>query len=54
MELFSWLPSSLTHFQDIIDLFINQFSFHMDIDIGLQDLNGLKQARGEVFAKFLQ
>jgi hypothetical protein len=54
MEWFSWLPSDLTHSQDIVDLFINHFSFNMDMDVSLQELNGLKQARGEVFAKFLQ
>jgi hypothetical protein len=54
MEWFSRLPSSLTQFQDIVDLFINHFPFNMDMDVSLQDLNGLKQACGEVFAKFLQ
>jgi hypothetical protein len=54
MEWFSRLPSGLIDFQDIVDLFINHFSFNMDMDVSLQELNGLKQARGETFAKFLQ
>jgi hypothetical protein len=54
MEWFSRLPSGLTQFQDIVDLFINHFSLNMDMDVSLQELNGLKQARGETFAKFLQ
>lgn len=54
MEWFSQLPSSLTHFQDILDLFINHFSFNMDMDTSLQELKGLKQAQVEVFSKFLK
>lgn len=42
IEWFARLPPRIKKFQDIIDLFIENFSFNLDMDVNLEELFGLK------------
>lgn len=54
MDCFSQLPPSIKTFQEIIDKFIDHFSFNFDMDVTLEELYTLKQNKGEYFTNFLQ
>lgn len=54
IEWFSHLPLGIQTFQDIINQFVDHFSYNLDMDIILEVLYTLKQNKGESFANFLQ
>lgn len=41
-------------FQEVIDQFVNHFSFNLDMEVSLEELYTLKQNKGLTFANYLQ
>lgn len=54
MEWFSHLPPSIKNFQEIVDTFIKNYAFNIGMDVSLEELFALKQAKEESFTSFLQ
>lgn len=54
IDWFSHLPSRIQTFQEIIDWFIDQFCYNLDMDVSLKELYIVKKNKGESVANFLQ
>ena len=54
MEWFSKLPPGIRSFEELVNKFINQYSYNMQHEVMMKDLCNTKQRNGEAFTVFLQ
>ena len=54
MEWFSHIPSGIKTFDEIANLFIQQYSHNIQHPVNIRDICNLKQKVGEPFLTFLQ
>jgi hypothetical protein len=54
MEWFSKLPPSIQSFEELVNKFINQYSYNIQHEVTMKDLCNTKQRNGEAFTAFLQ
>ena len=50
---YSFDPSKIKVWNELVELFVNQFIFNTMIDVTLRDLENTKQGIGEIFSRYM-
>ena len=50
---YSFDPSKIKVWNELVELFVNQFIFNTMIDVKLRDLENTKKGIGEIFSRYM-